>query len=75
MKEIPLMHEDLDREISYYHYDNLGDVVMVGGVEGITKIQMYAEHGERDWVGYLAVFKGDKLWYRTPALGKDIVYK
>ena len=75
MKElVPLMHEDLDREIAYYHYDSTDDIVGVGRLD-ITEIVMYAEHGERDWIGYLAVFKGDKLWYRTPALGKTIVYK
>ena len=48
---------------------------MIVGQMGITKIEVYQEHGERDYVPWLAVWKGEHLFMRTSAAGKDIIYK
>jgi len=69
---IPLMYDD-EREIAYYNNDLAQQTVSVGK-DGVTKIEVYAEHGNGDFIPYLAVWRGDVLFMRTPAIGKDIVY-
>lgn len=67
-----LMFDD-KREIKYYNNDVAQTSVMVGK-DGITKIKVYKEHGNGDFIPYLAVWKGDVLYMRTPAIGKEIIY-
>lgn len=68
-----LLYED-KREIHLVN-DNAAQVTYSVGRQGITKIEVYPEHGERDWIGWLAVWKGDFLWVRTSTTNKDIIYK
>ena len=66
------MYDD-EREIRYYNNDVSQKTVAVG-FEGVTKIEVYKEHGNGDFIPYLAVWTGDVLFMRTPAIGKEIVY-
>ena len=68
-----LMFDD-DREITQYNNDIAQETVMVGR-NGITKIEVYKEHGNGDFIPYLAVFNSEGLFMRTPAIGKEILYK
>jgi hypothetical protein len=65
---------DDTREIKLYNDDLVQQTVSVGK-QGITKIECYAEKGSLDFIPYLAVYKDDVLIMRTPAIGKEIVYK
>lgn len=67
-----LMFDD-EREIKYYNNDIAQETVKVGK-DGVTKIEVYKEHGNGDFIPYLAVWKGDVLFMRTAAIGKEIVY-
>jgi hypothetical protein len=67
-----LMYDD-EREIKYYNNDIAQETVSVGK-DGVTKIEVYKEHGNGDFIPYLAVWKGNVLFMRTAAIGKEIVY-
>ena len=68
-----------EREITAYFssYDKkLGDQV---GKNGVTKIEGYKEiktyeSGFISIEPYLAIYKGDTIAFRTPAIDKEIVY-
>jgi hypothetical protein len=49
-------------------------VYVAVGRDGITKIEVYKEHGNGDFIPYLAVWKDGILFMRTPAIGKEIIY-
>ncbi len=67
-----LMFDD-KREITYYLSDIAPERVCVGQ-NGVTKIEVYREHGNGDFIPYLAVWKGELIFMRTPAIGKEIHY-
>jgi hypothetical protein len=73
IKMVETMMDD-DREISGYSNDAAQQSIFVGQ-RGITKIEVYREHGERDYVPWLAIWKDGYLYMRTSAVGKEIVYK
>jgi hypothetical protein len=66
------MFEDT-REIAFFNNDPAQETIAVGE-QGVTKIVCYAEKGGLDFTPYLAVYKGDVLFMRTHAIGKEIVY-
>ena len=68
-----LMFDD-EREISQINNDIAQTTIRVGE-EGVTKIEAYKEHGNGDFIPYLAIWRGDVLFMRTPAIGKDVFYK
>lgn len=68
-----LMYDD-ERVIKYYNNDISQETVSVGK-DGVTKIEVYKEHGNGDFIPYLAIWKGDVLFMRTAAIGKEIVYE
>jgi hypothetical protein len=45
------------------------------GRHGVTKIESYQEHGEYDYLPFVAVYKGDFLAVRVPAMNLTIHYK
>jgi len=67
-----LMFDD-EREIKYYNNDIAQETVAVGK-DGVTKIEVYKEHGNGAFIPYLAVWKGEVLFMRTASIGKEIVY-
>lgn len=68
-----LMYDD-KREIKYYNNDISQESIIVGR-DGVTKIEVYNELYGEGIVPYLAVWVGDVIKMRTPAIGKEIVYK
>ena len=66
---------DDDREIESIHDDSAGITWCIVGVNDITKIEVYKEHGEYGYVPYFAIWKGDFLYQRRPALGLRVDYK
>jgi hypothetical protein len=68
--------------ILFFHVGAMGDgnsnatatVPNFVSEQGVTKIVCYAEKGGLDFTPYLAVYKGDVLFMRTHAIGKEIVY-
>jgi hypothetical protein len=67
-----LMFDD-EREISHFNNDQAQQTIAVGK-EGVTKIEVYKEHGNGDFIPHIAVWKGDFLFMRTSALDKEIIY-
>lgn len=51
-----------------------GDDNYVVGVKGVTRIMAYDEHGEMDWVPWVAIYAGERLWLRMPARNLKIYY-
>lgn len=68
-----LMFDD-DREIESVHDDSAAITWHILGANGITKIQAYKEQGSLDFIPYLAIWKGDELVERRPAIGLRIMY-
>ena len=68
-----LMFDD-EREIILYNNDIAQETISVGR-NGVTKIEVYKERGNGDFIPYLAVWKGEVLFMRTAAIGKEILYK
>jgi len=64
---------DDEREIKYYNND-AAQVTVAVGKDGVTKIEVYKEQGPYEFIPYLKVWKGEVLFMRTPAIGKEIVY-
>ena len=67
-----LMNDD-EREIKLINNDVAQETIAVGK-DGVTKIEVYREHGNGDFIPYLKVWKKDLLFMRTPAIGKEIIY-
>ena len=44
------------------------------GENGITKIEVYQEHGQMAMTNYAAVFRGESLWMRVDLSGWGIAY-
>jgi hypothetical protein len=44
------------------------------GVDGVTKIVIYAEFGQQAYVPWLAIYKGDAIAVRLDAAGMVIRY-
>lgn len=40
----------------------------------VSKIEAYDEHGQMDWVPWIAIFHGDEIWVRLPAHNLKISY-
>ena len=68
-----LMFDD-DREIKLISSETAQETIAVGEM-GITKIEVYKEHGNGDFIPYFAIWKDDVIVMRTPAIGKDVYYK
>jgi len=66
------MFDDKRRIRSYY--DPLTKGLVNVGRMGVTKIEVYKENGNGAEIPYLAIWRGDFLSMRTPAIGKDIFY-
>lgn len=62
------------REIKSIHNDSACITLHIVGVLGVTKIEAYKEYGYLDFVPYLAIWKGDFLAERCPAIGLRITY-
>ena len=62
------------RKIESIHDDAAGITWHIVGGE-VTKIEAYGEPGEYCLIPYLAIWKGDFLYERRPALGLRINYK
>ena len=69
------MYED-EREIESVYVaadDNQGFWKV--GSNGVTKIVIYSEPGQRDWVPWCAVYVGEEIKYRFDMAGMGIKYK
>lgn len=63
------------REIHSIHDDAAAITWHIVGTNGVTKIEAYKEYGSLDFTPYLAIWKGDFLAERRPAIGLRINYK
>jgi len=68
-----LMYNDC-RSIKYYNND-ITQITVAVGKDGVTKIEVYKECVGEGYIPYLAIWKGTTLTMRTPAIGKEIVYE
>ena len=73
MAKFKTMYDD-ERKIIQYN-DNIAQQSIVVGIDGITKIEVYKEHGSGDFIPYLAIWKGGYLYMRTPGTDKEIIYE
>jgi len=72
-------HTELSKEprsIRMVHdADGNGNQYVVG-TRGVTKILAYDEHGDLDFVPWIAVFTGEgKIWVRFPAKNIAVYYQ
>jgi hypothetical protein len=44
------------------------------GQRGVTKIVAYDENGQMSHVPWLAIYVGEKIWLRMPAVGIAVYY-
>jgi len=51
-----------------------GNAIIKAGTDGVTKIVAYTECGQMAHVPWLAVYKGDEVYCRLDATGKEIYY-
>lgn len=72
MMEFCLTAIEDDRPISAIYKESWYSRV---GVDGVTKIIPYEEHGQMSWVTWFAIYKGDFLYQRIDGCGLLIVYK
>lgn len=72
MEEIQSMLQD-DRPILWVAWP-YGSALMKVGMGGVTKIVAYGEPGHMANIPWLAIYKGDVLWQRVDAAGKEIGY-
>jgi len=63
-----------DRKITAYFLSGDKKQGEKVGKEGVTKIEAYGESGPYSYIAHLAIYKGDTIAFRTPALDKEIVY-
>ena len=63
-----------DREIACIHPADDHQTSWNLGEQGVTKIQVYRERGHTDYIPYIAVWVGESLACRMPAVGMVIFY-
>jgi len=66
---------DDPREIEMVSNDDACINLYMLGQRGVTRIEVYKESGPMSYLPYIAIWKGDFLYERLPAIGLRITYR
>ena len=72
-EKLEMWHDDRVITSIHLHGDNQTQDHLVGH-RSVTKIQVYKERGHTDYIPYIAVWCGDSVTRRMPAVGMVIYY-